>query len=99
MRHVVSVKLLGYLQRPAGCRETSVEVDDGATVLDLLAILAERYGADFASAIFRTRREVHTHLRVFLNGEEASVTDRVWYDREAPEVAVLVLPAFEGGRE
>jgi N-acetylglutamate synthase/N-acetylornithine aminotransferase len=98
MNHVVLVKLFGFLERLAGHRETNVTVDDATTIRDLLMVLAEKYGADFASSIFRAPHEVHTHLRVFLNEEEAAVSDRVVRDGSvATEVVLLVLPAFEGG--
>ena len=94
---VVSVKFLGFLQRLAGHREASVEVAADATLADLLDALARSYGPAFASAIFRNPGEVHTHLRVFVNEEEAQVTDRIVTGGEAAQVAVLVVPGFEGG--
>ncbi|MBI2215688.1 MAG: MoaD/ThiS family protein [Candidatus Rokubacteria bacterium] len=133
---VVAVKFLGYLGRLTGHREATVTVDLNATVDDLLATLAARYGAEFASAIYRSPGEVHTHLLVFLNEQEARLTDRVdlmggpemapdyrtkgadaplglprpqrsHAPRETrgaarpsltkPEVAVLIVPGFEGG--
>lgn len=98
MPHMVAVKFLGFLERVAGHRETRVEVDDGATVLDLVAMLAERYGPEFSASVFRAPRQVHTHLRVFLNEEEVGVDDCIARDGSGTaEVTVLVLPAFEGG--
>ena len=95
---VVVVKFLGLLERLARRREARVEIDEEATILDLLGVLGERYGPDLASAIFRAPHEVHTHLRVFLNEEEAAVTDRVArVDNVSTTMAVLVLPIFEGG--
>ncbi|MBI4594153.1 MAG: MoaD/ThiS family protein [Candidatus Rokubacteria bacterium] len=95
---VVSVKFLGFLQRLAGRREARVEIEEGATVMDLLAHLADGFGPEFAAAIFRAPREAHAHLRVFLNEEEAGVTDPVPAGGEGPaSVAVLILPVFEGG--
>lgn len=95
---VVSVRFLGSLQRAAGRRETRVEVEEGATVLDLLRTFAGELGPGFADAVFRAPGEVHTHLRVFVNDEDAEVTDRIAPDGEALAwVAMLVLPIFEGG--
>jgi len=94
---IVSVKFLGFLQRLAGRREASVELEAGATVGDLLASLGATYGPEFAGAVFRAPGEVHTHLRVFVNEEEAQVTDRIVTAGEAARVAVLVVPGFEGG--
>jgi molybdopterin converting factor small subunit len=94
---VVPVKFLGLLQHLAGCRKVAVEVDTKATVGDLLASLAALYGPEFTTAVFRAPGEVHTHLRVFLNEQDAQVTDRIAADGEAPQVAVLVVPGFEGG--
>ena len=44
---VVSDRFLGFLQRLAGRREAPVEIEDGATVLDLLTRLAGDLGLDF----------------------------------------------------
>ena len=95
---VVSVRLLGFLQRLAGRREAPVEIEDGATILDLLTRLAGDLGPDFAAAVFRAPGDVHTHLRVFVNEEEAGVTNRLAPGGGVPaSVAVLILPVFEGG--
>jgi len=99
-RQVVAVKFLGSLERLAGCREARAEIDEGATVFDLLSLLCERYGPELRAAIFRTSSQVQTHLRVFLNEEDASMTDRV-ASQSGPTTSVelLVLPIFEGGSQ
>lgn len=101
---VVAVKFLGYLARLAGQRESSVTVDTDTTVADLLATLAARYGAEFAGAIYRTPGAVHTHVRVFLDEQDAHLTDRIMAGAARPsgsftppEISVLVVPGFEGG--
>ena len=94
----VSVRLLGPLGRLAGQRETRVDVEESATVLDVLTALAARYGPEFSSAVFRAPREVHTFLRVFLGEEDAPVERRVdGAGGAASEIRVLVVPGFEGG--
>lgn len=98
MSQLVGVRFFGFLERLAGERETSLAVEDSATVLDVLTILAERYGPKFASSVFRAPGEVHTHFRVFLNEEEAAVEDRVVAKGGgAPQLALLLMPIFEGG--
>jgi molybdopterin converting factor small subunit len=94
---VVSVRFLGYLRRVAGQREIEVAVDTNTTVDDLLQTLARTCGRDFSQAVYRAPGEVHTHLRVFLNEEEARLTDRVAPGDSIAEVALLVVPGFEGG--
>jgi hypothetical protein len=94
---VVSVMFLGFLRRVAGHREIRVAVDADATVEDLLQALARTYGGSFSDAVFRAPGEVHTHLRAFLNGEEARMTDRVAPGGSPAEVALLAVPGFEGG--
>jgi len=97
---VVTVKFLGFLERLAGRREASVEIDEGVTVLDLLKLLGEGYGPKLSAALFRTPNQVQTHLRVFLNEEEASMNDRVASgDASTTRVDLLVLPIFEGGSQ
>lgn len=98
MMHPVAVKFLGFLERVAGQRETCLAVEESATVLDVLTLLSDRYGPKFASSIFRAPREVHTHFRVFINEEEAAVDDPVVArGGGAPQVALLIMPVFEGG--
>lgn len=98
MPHMVRVKFLGFLERVAGHRETTVEVDEGATVLDLVQTLADRYGSRFSSSVFHSPRRVQTYLRVFVNEEQVELNDPVIQDtRGAAEVRLLVLPGLEGG--
>jgi hypothetical protein len=98
MSHVVLVKLFGFLERLAGHRDTCVKVEDSTTVFDLLVCLADQYGPEFAASIFRAPQEIHTHLRVFLNEEEAAMHDRIIRGPDTDtEVVVMALPAFEGG--
>jgi molybdopterin converting factor small subunit len=98
MAYVVTVKLFGYLERLTREREARVEVDEGATVLDLVRTLADRYGPEFSSAVFRAPGQVHTHLRVFLDEAEVGLGEPLARDgRRAAEATVLVIPGFEGG--
>ena len=94
---VVSVTFLGFLRRVAGHREIRVAMDADATVDHLLQTLVRTYGGDFSDAVFRAPGEVHTHLRVFLNEEEARMSDRVAPGGSPADVALLVVPGFEGG--
>jgi len=95
---VVRLRLLGPLARLAGRRETICVVPEGATVHDLLMTLAARYGPEFASALLRAPGELHTHVRVFVDGADADPHDPVAVGpAAAPEVTVLVMPIFEGG--
>lgn len=99
MNRVVSVKLLGPLGRLAGHRQASLSVAPSATVNDVLEALAATYGRGFAEAIFRAPGEAHTHLRIFLNEAEAHPTDRIPSTGDVPEVALLLVPGFEGGSD
>ena len=98
MSRVVRLRLFGFLERLAGHREACLEVEDNATLLHVLLRLAERYGTEFASAIFRAPRQVHTHLRLFMNDEPADVNDPIAAaGNQEPEVMILVLNSVEGG--
>ena len=98
MPHMVRVKFLGFLERVAGQRETAVEIDESATVLDLVSTLADRYGTKFSSSVFHSPRQVHTYLRVFVNEAQAALDDPVVRDtRGSAEVRLLLLPGLEGG--
>lgn len=91
----VRLKLLGPLGRLAGQRESTVSVAEGATVLDLLTALADRCGPAFAAAVFRAPGAPHTHLRVFLDDDDAEVDAPL--RGAARGVTLMVLPVFEGG--
>ncbi len=94
----VRLRLLGPLARLAGRRETTCAVTEGATVRDLLLALAARYGPEFAAALLRAPGELHTYVRVFVDGADAEPNDLVIAgSAAAPEVTVLVMPIFEGG--
>ena len=96
----VRLRLLGPLARLAGRRETTCAVADGATVHDLLMALAARYGPEFAAALLRAPGELHTHVRVFVDGADADPRDPVVTGpTAAPEITVLVMPIFEGGSQ
>jgi len=99
LKRQVTVRFLGFLERLAGRREASVEIEDGTTVQDLLSLLGEAYGAEFRAAVFRApdQVQVQTHLRVFLNDGEACMTDDVTGPDAPAKVNLMVLPAFEGG--
>lgn len=98
MTCLVRLRLFGFLERLAGHRETNIEVGENATLLDMLSDLAEQYGPDFSSAIFRAPREVQTHLRLFMNEKQAEVHDSIKPDETGKtEVLVLVLNSIEGG--
>ena len=94
----MTVKFLGFLESLAGRREARVKIEDGATILDVLRLLGEAYGPGFSAALFRAPDQVQTHLRVFLNEEEASMTDCVTRgDAPAARMDLLVLPMVAGG--
>ena len=96
--HTVRLRLLGPLARLAGQRETSCAVPDGATVRDLLLTVAARYGPEFAAALLRAPGELHTHVRVFVDGADADPQQPlVLGPAAAREITVLVMPIFEGG--
>jgi molybdopterin converting factor small subunit len=97
MARTVSVKLFGLLERAAGRRETSVEVEDGTTVLDVLNRVAERCGREFTRSVFSAPGRLHAHLRVFVNEEEVETSDRLPAGDRPTELALLVLRGFEGG--
>jgi hypothetical protein len=94
---VVSVTFLGFLRHVVRAREITIALDAGATVRDLLEALARAHGARFTEAVFRAPGQVHTHLRVFVDEEEARLDDPVARGDSPAAVALLVVPGFEGG--
>ncbi len=97
-RRLITVRFLGFFRQLAGSQEASVEVNEGATVLDALQLLNETYGPKFGEALFRSPGQIQTHVRVFLNEEEASMDDPVTGgDGSAGRLDLFVLPMTAGG--
>jgi len=97
-RPLITVRFLGFFRLLVGSREVSVEVSEEATVLDVLKLLCETYGPKFGETLFRSPGQVPTHVRVFLNEEEASMSDRAaGSDGSAGKIDLFVLPITAGG--
>jgi len=94
----VAVKFLGFLEKLAGQREMTLQVEERATLLDLLHQLGEQFGPRFSASLFRTPQELHTYVRIFVNEEEVDSLDRLLpFQDGLPQVAVFLLPAMTGG--
>lgn len=92
----VCVRLHGALHEHAGGRASlDVRLPDGATVGDLLDVLAERY----PGVERRVRDEtgtVRAHVNLFVDGEQARSVGGLAHQL-SDGTEVLVLPAVSGG--
>jgi molybdopterin converting factor small subunit len=72
----VKVRTIGQLKALLGRGEFDVAVPDGATVGDVLALLAEKYGRTVAQHLEAPAAAgAHPPLRVTVNGRDIAVLD------------------------
>jgi MoaD family protein len=69
----VLVKHFATVREIVGKKEESIEVEDGITVENLLKILSERYGQQFADYVFdRETGLPREHLQFLIDGKSAT---------------------------
>ena len=77
---VVHVKLLGFLKRWCDQPGLDIQLEAGATVRDLLDLLADRLGPEFRQAILDRKGDLHGGVELILDGgvltsEQSTVLD------------------------
>lgn len=92
----VTVRLPAALRGRAGDRSTvDVEVPDGATLADLLDVLAARYPG-LERRLRDERRELRRYVNFFVDGQECRRLDGAATPlREAAEIQII--PSVAGG--
>ncbi len=96
----VKVKFFGVIRDVTGAQTTEVEMQDGATVMDLLKELHNRYGQPFYDRVLDEAIGVRTYVRLFINNEELpnnKLDARLVEDGVAAEAMFYVMPAMTGG--
>jgi len=94
----VNVRLFGILAILAKERAVALEMAEGATLGNVLAELAERFGPEFADHIFRIPGEMHSYCGVFVNNAQVNdLNKELRANGSAPEVGMILLMASEGG--
>jgi molybdopterin converting factor small subunit len=94
----VAVRVHGALRSAALGRDVDLSLPESATVGDLLARLAERFGAPFAQAEGSADPRLPRQIRVFLGGElVASRDERLAAHPGTAPVTVVLLCPISGG--
>jgi molybdopterin converting factor small subunit len=80
------VKLFGFLSRWSEGEELAVSIEAGATVADLLYIVAAQLGPEFQRALLDHNGNLHGGLEIMLN------------QRQIPARRISEVPVWEDGK-
>jgi hypothetical protein len=101
---VVRVKFFGDVKGFAPVPTTMVELNDGASVIDLLKELADLYGKRFQEGVLSQSSELYGvkgHVQLFMNGESVErrnfPTTKIVAEGAAAEATLFVVSATTGG--
>ncbi len=100
----VKVKFFGAIKGLTDGPNTVVELDEDATVTDLLKELHKKYGKSFYDGVLSDANGlngVKGHVKLFINGEEVHsqkfATTKVMVDGAVAETMLYVVSATTGG--
>lgn len=97
----VNVKFFGVVRDLTDGPHTAVELDDNATLTDLLKELHKKYGKPFYDGVLSEENGLKGHVKLFMNGEEVDsrklATTKVMVDGAAAETMLYVVPSTTGG--
>jgi len=88
---------MGGLQMVTGQRELQMTFLEGATVADMLASLANRYGDAFTCRVFSGPGTLEHTMLIFVDGENIKEHGGLAATLGNSEVEVIMLPMFAGG--
>jgi len=93
----VRVKFFAYAREITGTRDETLEVEDSATVLDLLKVLVNKHGDKLNEYLFDPKTGTpRSHLMFFVNGREISLSqgfDTVLTN----DCSLTIIPPVSGG--
>jgi MoaD family protein len=94
----VKVEYLGHIKNILGSvRDEEVEVQEGASVSDLLTVLSERYGNPFKKAIYESKgADVKSNYIITVNGYLLNQLNGVETKLKQGD-HVTLLPIVSGG--
>lgn len=93
----VKVKTLGILYTQSGRLERVVEVPEGATVMDVLKIVAVREESIAGELFKKDLEELNEENRVLLNGREIAYLPDKEKTRVSDGDEIVVIPPVGGG--
>ena len=101
---VVQVKFFGDVKSLTVAPKTIVELNDGATVADLLKELGNKYGKPFHDGVLSESKELYGvkgHVKLFMNGDAVESrnfpTTKIVAEGAAAEATFYVVSATTGG--
>jgi len=97
----VSVKYHGVIRDVTKEPAAAFELPEGGTVRDLLDLMHQRYGPDFAERVLDERMGVRSYVMLFLNGKQldniALDTTKVCVGGAPTEAILYVMSGASGG--
>ena len=97
----VNVKFFGVVKGITDEPITVIEVNEDATLADLLQGLYRKYGKPFGDRVLSDSNGLKGHVKLFLNGEEVDSrkleTTKVVVAGAAGEAMLYVVPSTAGG--
>ena len=93
---VVHVKLLGFLKRWCDRPGLDIQLRAGATVRDLLDLLAGRLGNEFRQAILDRNGDLHGGVELILDGQEIPPR-KISGIQVCAETDLVIIPIIVGG--
>jgi molybdopterin converting factor small subunit len=95
---MVHVKLLGFLAQLGGQTEFELKVEPGATLADVIHLVAERLGPDFRRALLDWHGNLHGGMEVLLDRQQISARKiseiTLWDDSD-----LVIIPLVGGGQD
>jgi len=94
----VKVEYLGHVRNVIGSnREEEVEIEEEASVADLLNVLLEKYGEPFRKAIYEPKgKDVKTNYIITVNGYLLNQLNGIQTKLKQGD-HVILLPVVSGG--
>jgi MoaD family protein len=93
----VEVRFLGIFQRLSGKKKLQIELDDQATVKDVIAKISEIFSADFRDVLVDSQLDdPRPNALILVGGKEISALDGLETEVKDSDEIVLV-PMVHGG--
>jgi molybdopterin converting factor small subunit len=94
---IVHVKLLGFLAQLDGQTELELRIEPGATLVDVIYLVAERLGPDFRRTLLDRHGNLHGGMEVLLDRQHVSARKiseiTLWDDSH-----LVIMPLVGGGQ-
>ena len=93
----VKVKYMATAREIAGAREETIEIGNSSTIMDLLRMLAEKYGQKMHDYLFdKATGKPQPHLRFLLDGRSVHMINE-FNTALSDEATLLIVPPVSGG--